>query len=239
MYQIHHFKSLASTQDKAKEFAGKGISNVIIISDEQTKGRGRFKRKWHSSKKGLWMSVLLKPKDMGKLQYHTFMASISVVKSIKKISGLETSIKWPNDVHYKGRKLCGILTEGIFGRENFAIVGIGMNVNQTNFPAGIKNTAISMRMIKHRIFDIKKISKTILDEFFNLYGSYYKKNKFKEISRIWRKYCDTIGRDLIAATSTGKIYGKATGIDKDCNLIVKLKNKKIIKVVEGDISIRY
>ena len=117
-YKIFHFKSLTSTQDKAKEFSKKRLSNVVIISDIQTKGRGRFKRKWYSNSGGLWLSILLKPKDTGNLQYLTFAAAVAVVRSIKKITNLNTNIKWPNDVHYKVKKLCGILTEGIFGKEN-------------------------------------------------------------------------------------------------------------------------
>src|SRR3989338_10621694 len=132
-YKIHYFKSLESTQDKAKEFAKKNLSNAVIVADVQTKGRGRFKRKWHSAKGGLWMSILLKPKNTENLQYLTFIAAIAVVKSIKKIANLKTSIKWPNDVHFNGKKLCGILTEGDFGKENFAVIGIGLNVNQKKF----------------------------------------------------------------------------------------------------------
>ena len=133
MYKIYHFKSLPSTQDKAKEFAKKGLSNVIIIADVQTRGRGRFKRKWYSSKGGLWMSILLKPSTIQNLQYLTFSAAVAVVKAIKKILNLNIKIKWPNDVHYNGKKLCGILTEGIFGKENHVVVGIGVNVNQNKF----------------------------------------------------------------------------------------------------------
>src|SRR3989344_4439747 len=143
-HKIHHFKSLTSTQDKAKEFAKKGLSNVIIVADIQTKGRGRFKRKWFSQKGGLWMSILLKPKNVENLQYLTFAAAVAVAKSIKKTANLSTSIKWPNDVHYKGKKLCGILTEGIFPA-NYVVVGIGLNVNQNKFPDEIKSTAISLR----------------------------------------------------------------------------------------------
>src|SRR3989338_7594384 len=148
MYKIYRFKSLPSTQDKAKEFSRKGLSNIAVIADIQTKGRGRFKRKWHSQKGSLSMSILLKPSNIKNLQYLTFAAAISVVKSIKKSANLNTKIKWPNDVHYKGKKLCGILTEGIFGKENYAVVGIGLNVNQDKFPYDIKNTASSLKIIK-------------------------------------------------------------------------------------------
>lgn len=238
-YKIYHFKSLTSTQDKAREFAKKRLSNVVIISDVQTRGRGRFKRKWHSAKNGLWMSILLRPRQIGNLQYMTFAAAVSIVQSIKKIAKLNTSIKWPNDVHCKGRKLCGILTEGVFGKANYVIVGIGLNVNQTKFPDEIKNTATSLRAIKHRFFNLKKLAKNIADEFFDLYNNCYNKNKFEKILKIWKKYCDTINKNAIVITKEKKLKGKVVGVDKNCNLLLKLENNKIIKIIEGDINVRY
>ena len=237
MHKLYHFKSLTSTQDKAKEFSKKGISNIVVIADTQTKGRGRFGRKWHSQKGGLWMSILLKPNNIKNLQYLTFAAAISVVKSIKKSANLNTNIKWPNDVHYNGKKLCGILTEGIFGKDSYVAVGIGLNVNQEKFSDEIKNIATSLKIIKNKNIDIKGLSKSIIDGFFNLYNNQYNKNNIKNILKTWKKYCDTIGKNVIVISRSGKIYRKAIGVDEDCNLLLKLKNK-ITKITEGDINVR-
>lgn len=239
MYKIHHFKSLTSTQDKAKEFSKKGLSNIVIVADVQTKGRGRFERKWHSGKNGLWMSILLKAKNNEKLQYLTFIAAISVAESIQKISHLKTNIKWPNDIHYRKKKLCGILTEGIFGKDKFIAVGIGLNVNQIRFPIGINGIATSLKLVNHKTSSIKKLMRDIIANFFYLYENYYSKNKLKYILQSWKKHCDTIGKNITVSTRTKNIYGKAIGIDKDCNLLLKQKNSKIIKIMEGDITFRY
>ncbi len=256
-YKIYHFKSLTSTQDKAKEFAKNGLNNVVLVADTQTIGKGRFKRKWHSDKGGLWMSILLKQNDVKNLQYLTFAAAVSVVKSIKKIANLSANIKWPNDVHYRRKKLCGILTEGIFGRTDYVAIGIGLNVNQSNFPEDIKNISISLRIIKNRHFKIKKIMESILNEFYFLYSHYYTKNKLKQIQNIWKKYCDTINKDVTVITHNKKIRGKAVGVDENCSLLLKSKNNEIsknqrflghrkskgfsrvIKIMEGDINVRY
>ena len=238
-YKIYHFNSLTSTQDKAKEFSKKNLENIVVIADGQTKGRGRFKRKWHSSKEGLWMSILVKPKNIEKLQYLTFAAAICVVKSIKKIVKIKTDIKWPNDVLYKNKKLCGILTEGIFGKENFVVVGIGLNLNQTNFPSEIKNLATSLKIIKKTSFDKNEFANVIVGEFFNFYENFYSKNKFDKIMAEWKKYCNTIGKSVLVTTKTGTVKGKVIGVDDECNLLLKLKNEKIIKIMEGDVTIRY
>ena len=236
-YTIHHFKSLTSTQDKAREFAKKDLSNIIIVSDVQTKGRGRFKRIWYSGKNGLYMSVLLNPRNAANMQYLTFAAAVAVAKAIKKIANIETKIKWPNDVHYKNRKLCGILTEGIFGKENYVIVGIGVNVNQDKFPDEIKNIATSLRIIKNKKIKREKLFRKILYGFFVLYEK-YNKNKFKNILKEWKKYCDTINKDVVVITRTGKFSGKVIGIDKNCSLLLKTAKNKIIRITEGDINVR-
>lgn len=238
-HKLFHFNSLPSTQDKAKEFAKKGISNAVIVADIQTKGRGRFKRKWYSSKGGLWMSLLLKPKNVENLQYLTFAAAVAVVKSIKKIAKINTKIKWPNDVHYNGKKLCGILTEGIFGRENYVIVGIGLNINQDDFPNEIKTTATSLKIIRKSFFDSKIFLKNIIENFFILYETFYINNKLKKILKIWKKYCDTLNKEVTVTTRTKKIHGTAIGVDTNCNLLLKTKNNRIIKIIEGDIKVRY
>ena len=239
MHRIYHFNSLPSTQDKAKEFSRKGFSNIVVIADTQTKGRGRFNRKWHSQKGGLWMSILLKPNNTKNLQYLTFAAAVSAVKSIKKTAKLNAKIKWPNDVHYNGKKLCGILTEGIFGKENYVVVGIGLNINQSKFPDDIKDIATSLKIIKKQKFNIKKLSKSIIDEFFSIYNSQYENGNMKNILKRWKKYCDTIGKNVIVLSRKGKTQGKAIGVDKDCNLLLKLTNSKIIKITEGDVRVRY
>ena len=171
-HKIYKFTSLASTQDKAKYFAKRGLSNVVVIADIQTKGRGRFKRKWYSEKGGLWMSILLKPNNVENLQYLTFAAAVAIVKSIKKITNLNTNIKWPNDVHYKGKKLCGILTEGIFGKDSYVVVGIGVNVNQSKFSDEVKDIATSLKIIKNKHSDIKNLMKNITENFFHSYKDY-------------------------------------------------------------------
>ncbi|MBI2557931.1 biotin--[acetyl-CoA-carboxylase] ligase [Candidatus Woesearchaeota archaeon] len=238
-YKICHFKSLTSTQDKAKDFAEKGLSDIVVVADTQTKGRGRFRRKWYSDRGGLWMSILLKPNNIINLQYLTFAAAIAALESIKKLTNIKTSIKWPNDLHYKGKKLCGILTEGVFGKENYVMVGIGLNINQSSFPDKIKNTTTSLRTIKKNTLDIEKLTRKLNEEFFNLYKNYYNKNRFASILKIWKKNCDTINKNATITTKTKKLQGKVIGIDKDGNLLLKMKNDKIVRIMEGDVKVRY
>ena len=96
----------------------------------------------------------------------------------------------------------------------------------------------SSKIIKKQNFNINKIATDIIDEFYILY-SHYNENKLQKIFKNWKKYCDTINKNVIVVTTTKKLKGKVTGIDKECNLLLKVKNNKIVKVIEGDTNIRY
>jgi len=230
------FKKINSTNEKAKDLARKGLFDVIIAADEQTKGKGRFNRKWFSSEGGLYFSILLKEKNVDKMKYLTFIAAVSVVKAISKVTKLKTKIKWPNDVHFNNKKLCGILTESVLGKENYVVVGVGMNVNQTKFHKSIKDITTSLKIQFKKPIDKNEILNQFLKEFSKLY-SQYKNKKYKKILNEWKAWCDTIGKDVKVKTLSQNFYGKVIDVDKDCNLLIKLKNKKIKKIIEGDVFV--
>jgi biotin-(acetyl-CoA carboxylase) ligase len=94
-------------------------------------------------------------------------------------------------------------------------------------------------IIKRKTIDIKKFKKRVIEEFSKLYANYYEKNKLNNILKIWRKYCDTINKSVTVITKTKKLKGKAIGVDENCRLLLKIKNNKIIKIIEGDIKVRY
>ena len=229
MFKIHSFKKLTSTSDKAKKYS----DGSIIISAIQTKGRGRFNRIWSSSKGGLWMSIVLKPKieDPKKI---TFITSVVVQKTIKKILGLDTQIKWPNDILFNGKKLCGILSEAVFKNNKMGkmVVGIGLNVNN-KLPLGLRKKATSLKEITHKEINIKKLSDEVIKEFFVQYKKYEKDNGKLLID--WKMLSDKIGRKIEVRTIGRTYHGLVHDVDGGYNLLLRLKNGKIKKIVEGDI----
>jgi len=180
------------------------------------------------------MTLVLKEKDLDKIRYLTFIGAISVAKTIKKIANLNAKVKWPNDVLIDDKKICGILTETISGKENYALVGIGVNVNQEKFSKPIIDKATSLKIESPRNYSINKIIRMIIKEFDNLYKYYTSKN-YDKIINIWKKYSHTLGKNVKAKTLYGSYSGKAVGIDDDCNLILRLNNGRTKKIVEGDI----
>ena len=238
-FKLYYFDSLASTQDKAKQFAKEGFENIAIVADEQTEGRGRFSRKWISPKGGLWISFLLRPK-IDKIHHLTFLAATAAATAIRKTSGINAKIKWPNDIHYNNKKICGILTEGVFGNDKFVIVGMGIDVNQEEFPEDIKDTASSLKILTGKIYSLKNMAILLSNIFFELYSDYYIKEKFEDIREMWKKNCDTLGKEITAINRKKKcITGTAFDVDENCSLMIKTLSGKILKVVEGDVSVRY
>ncbi len=235
MPAIHHYRTLTSTNDTAKTFIKKNILNAVIVADTQTKGRGRFSRRWHSAKAGLWFSIiepLQSDTEIQKLHLLTFCAAIAVRKSIERITGISPAIKWPNDIMYRNKKLCGILTESILGDKNAAIIGIGININQPEFPDEIKQTATSLFLITGKRWSAEKLLHSALSEF-QKYLSYFHKNNRAPIVAEWKKHCDTIGKKITVATINKKITGTAIGIDASGALIVRTKKNRRIKIIEG------
>ncbi len=231
---FYNFDNISSTNDKAREFAGKGQYNLVITAKKQGKGRGRFGREWSSGHGGLYMTILLKEESIDKVKYLTFIASMAVAKSILDFCSLKAKVKWPNDVLVNGKKVCGILTETVFGKENYAMVGAGVNVNNENFPVSIKNKATSLKLETGKTYNLEKFSQKVINHFSSLY-SYYTNNSYGKIIGLWKKYSHTLGKRVRAETLHGAFVGEAIGVDEDCSLILKLDNGDIKKITEADI----
>ena len=144
---VLHFETIDSTNDYAKKIGNELRDGSVIISEEQTKGKGRLGRVWESKAgEGIWMSIILKPNIIpNKAPFITLIAGASIVKALN-ILGVDAKIKWPNDITINNKKLSGILTElsAEIERVNYIVVGIGMNVKDTDFEAELQDKAKSL-----------------------------------------------------------------------------------------------
>ncbi len=146
------FKTVDSTNSFAKSLAQLGaVHGTAVISEQQTAGRGRQGKKFHSpNNQGIYMSVIIRPKlSVDYALMITSCAAVAVAEAIEKVSGLSCGIKWVNDIYVGGKKLCGILTEAAIGVEqgglDYAVIGIGINVSNIVFPKELENIATSIR----------------------------------------------------------------------------------------------
>ena len=154
---IHHFRQTESTNQLAMEagaHAGRSSENApegeVFIAEEQTAGRGRKGHTWHSERgAGIYCSFLLHPPlSPGDTLWLSLIAGVAVQDAVRDITGLQPDIRWPNDLLLNDRKFAGILTEmsSEGPRVNYAVVGIGINVNHRNFPPELQETATSLRI---------------------------------------------------------------------------------------------
>ncbi len=240
--KIYYFSEIDSTNKYAAKLAKNGEKEgTLVIAEKQNQGKGRKNRLWHSpAGTGLWFSLILKPNiKVTESHFLTINASLAVYKALKNL-GLNIDIKWPNDILYKNKKLCGILSEMSANTKklNYAITGIGLNVNQKHFENDIKDKATSIYKIKKQEVSRLALLQNILVNFENYYKKFLNGEKDKLLDE-WKSKIALLGK-FINVKSDGKVYeGKAIDIAKDGRLMLLNKNNEIIKFWAGDASIKY
>ena len=237
---VLHFETIDSTNDYAKKIGNELRDGSVIISEEQTKGKGRLGRVWESKAgEGIWMSIILKPNIIpNKAPFITLIAGASIVKALN-ILGVDAKIKWPNDITINNKKLSGILTElsAEIERVNYIVVGIGMNVKDTDFEEELKDKATSLYKENYNVSRID-IVKEILCQFEKLYLDYIEKDDKKEVLGICRQYSAIINKEIYVIKNDQKELVDCIGINEEGNLIIKNKDGKLEEIMSGEVSIR-
>lgn len=144
--EIHYFSTVASTMTEAGRLAQQGSAHgTVVLAEQQTAGVGRLGRSWESPPEfGIYCSILLRltlPSDS--FPVASLMLGLSTAEAIEKATSLACDLRWPNDVLINERKVAGILTHLV---DNCIVAGIGINVNQTAFPADLRTPATSLRL---------------------------------------------------------------------------------------------
>src|SRR5205814_3890976 len=166
--EIIVLEQTGSTNDAVLEMARDSKEGLVLFAEEQTAGRGQRGNRWESpARRGLWFSILLRPKiDINQSAQLTAWAAEAVSDSIQKEFFLETSIKLPNDIQINGRKVAGVLVEMRAQEKSphLAIVGIGINANQSlqDFPRELQSRAISLAMALQQPVDRQKFAVAVL-----------------------------------------------------------------------------
>ncbi|MBV9302678.1 MAG: biotin--[acetyl-CoA-carboxylase] ligase [Acidobacteriaceae bacterium] len=145
-HDLHYFASIDSTMNEAaKLVARKAPHGTLVVADEQTAGMGRLGRSWQSSRDlGIYCSVLLRlPLPAESLPLITLVLGLATAEAIEKSTTAVCDLRWPNDILINERKVAGILAHLV---EDYVIAGIGINVNQTSFPAGLRTPPTSLRI---------------------------------------------------------------------------------------------
>jgi len=151
---IHHCLQTESTNAQAARAAAAGRDHdsasegEVFLAEEQTAGRGRGQHAWHSERgSGIYCSVLLRPRIRpSDSLWLSLISAVAVQDAVREVVGIKADIRWPNDLLLSDRKFCGILTElnSDSTRVNHVVVGIGINVNHTDFPPELSDIATSL-----------------------------------------------------------------------------------------------
>lgn len=239
---LKYFSSLDSTNTKAKEIGIKSPEGTLILAEKQTQGKGRLGRNWVSPKgKGICMSLVLKPElSPTKVSKMTIIGAAAVNKGLKDI-GIESQIKWPNDIIVQDKKVGGILTEMSceLNMIHYVIMGIGINVNLEKEDLGneLIDKATSLEIATGKKIDRKKLLASILNAFEKLYIPFRDEEDLSSSIYICREYSALIGRNVRIIKGDKESLGKAIDINDEGALVIDYGNK-IENIISGEVSIR-
>jgi BirA family biotin operon repressor/biotin-[acetyl-CoA-carboxylase] ligase len=240
---IQVFEQTTSTNDVVEKLARDGVrEGAVVFAESQTKGRGRLGRKWISpARKGLWMSILLRPNLRPQETTQLTVASATALRrAIVSQTRLQPEIKWPNDILINGKKVAGILTEmsAELDRVRHVIPGIGIDVNQdaSEFPADLRKIATSLKIEGGESFSRPALAVAILQELDEEYARVCA-GKFSEIANEWVEHCGTIGKDVTVRIGDRAIHGRAESLDDEGALVLRTEHGRLQRITGGDVTI--
>ncbi|MCO4326756.1 MULTISPECIES: biotin--[acetyl-CoA-carboxylase] ligase [Staphylococcus] len=239
---IHCYDSVASTQLEAKHLLVDHDEPMLIISDTQTEGRGRFKRPWQSSKgKGLWMSLVLRPQiSYAMLTTFNLFMSLAIRDAIQAYVDEDVKIKWPNDIYIGEKKICGFLTEMVANADGIeaVICGIGININQTasDWDDEIRQIATSIKIESGQSIERYTFLETLISHIAKRYHQFLT-SSFKSIKEEYVAASNIWHRQLRFTEGKRQFYGKVIEIDDEGFLHVVDTTGTIHRLMSADIEL--
>ena len=238
---IRVFEETTSTNDVIEKLARDGVKEgAVVFAESQTKGRGRLGRKWMSpTHKGLWFSILLRPKLSPQETTQLTVASATALRrAIKNVTGVSADIKWPNDLLIGGKKVVGILTEmsAEVDRVRHVILGIGVDVNQEEFPPELRAIATSLKNESGEEVCRAELAVEILRELDFDYARICG-GKFSTVADEWETGCATIGNKVSVQMGARLVRGKAEALDDDGALLVRTEHGHLERIIGGDVTL--
>ena len=238
---VHFARETDSTNLWIKRLAKEGASEgTLALAEFQSAGRGRLGRSWEVPEgTSVMMSILLRPKF--EPQYAptlTLVMGMAVAKAVKNL-GFDVSIKWPNDVVVSHKKICGILTEmGVRdGKIDYAVIGVGINVNIREFPEEMADKATSLYLESGKEFDRSQIPGLVMEAF----EEYYEKFAATcDLSGLKEEYESILANynQPVRVLAKEPYGGVARGITDGGELLVEKTDGTIVAVSAGEVSVR-
>jgi BirA family biotin operon repressor/biotin-[acetyl-CoA-carboxylase] ligase len=228
--RIYVLDSIPSTNTYALDLAEKE-EPAVVIAQNQTHGRGRFRRHWFSNTDSLTFSLLLfrSPEDPpSKPPQLTQLAGLAVCRAIEDVTGLEPLIRWPNDVVCSGKKLAGMLCEQ---RGNAIVVGMGVNVNQPEFPEELPEAG-SLRMLSGRPWERLEILERTLEHFTHGLAA-IQEERWPELLLQIKNRSGVLHRRVEVRTLFRRHIGTVVDIDPEGRIVLRTSNGRLVIVSSG------
>ena len=238
--RVYHFFKTDSTNRVAMELGyADEPEGAVVVAEEQTAGRGRAGRSWHSERgAGLYVTLLLRPKlSPVQAPLLTMLAGLSAHSTVQAQTGLAAELKWPNDLLLNGKKLGGILTE-MHAEPNairFVIIGIGINVNQEKFPGELAAKATSMRKETGRLYSRLDFLVKLLSQFETDYNRFLREGAVFVVQRFELVSNFANGKRVKVDTGRETFVGTTEGLSPEGLLIVKKEDGGSVTVIAGDV----
>ncbi len=228
-FDLEYHETIGSTNERARELASEGASDVVILADAQTGGRGRLDREWASPPGGVWLSMLVRPtQPPAKVPLYTLAAAVATAEAARDL-GVDAGIKWPNDVLVDGQKLAGILTEmeGEADRVSWVVVGIGVNANVDPEDLPESADATSLQAVLGEPIERRGFTQQLLERFDDL------RSQPDTILPAWRDLAVTIGKSVRVETPGETVEGRAVDVESPGSLVVETATGRRV-VTAGD-----
>ena len=233
-----------STNFLAKSLAGDGSpEGTMVVADSQTGGRGRMGRTWVSpSGVNLYFSLILRPELPSiRVPQLTLLVAAAIHQALSSVApDLDPLIKWPNDILLNGRKVCGVLCEMQSEPDftHFVVVGIGINVNQTELTTELQEIATSLFLETGRLFSRPELLASVLNHFEPLYDAWLLQDDLGFILPYLEKYSLLQSKQVTVDQLKQTISGKVSGISPGGELMLDGKDGQTLLVSSGEAHLR-
>jgi BirA family transcriptional regulator, biotin operon repressor / biotin---[acetyl-CoA-carboxylase] ligase len=238
--EISYFSVTDSTNLQAKMLAGKGSpEGTVVVADSQTGGRGRMGRTWVSPPgENLYFSLILRPEVPSvRVPQLTLLVAAAIHRALNCVAGdLQPKIKWPNDILVNEKKLCGVLCEMQSEPDltHFVVVGIGINVNQSELPDELLEIATSLFLESGRLFSRPELLAAFLNHFEPLYDTWLLEQDLSFVLSYLEEYSLLRSRVVSVEQFNRTISGTVTGIARGGELKLECAEGQTILVSSGE-----
>ena len=240
---LHHYFKIGSTNTAAMEAASAGApEGSVFLAEQQTAGRGRGGHSWHSVQSdGIYCSVILRPAlPPSEALLLSLAAGLALHAAVQKMdSRMQADLKWPNDLLIDGKKFGGILTEmnAEVTRVRYVVIGIGINVNQTEFPADLREIATSLRMASGSTWSRMELCAALLESLGREYRDFLGKADGREsILRRFEEHSSSVRGRKVQIEENGGFEGVADGLDSRGFLRVRTA-QEVKTVLSGTVKL--